>query len=266
MMNEANQISHHTKLYGFIGEEAGKSSFSASMNRLFKGNNKDAMTIPMNIREDDFYFTISNMKKSHINGAIISNEFVSSVVELLDEMSDEVKKSGMCDILIKDGEVLKGDIFSTKVLVDFLKSKDVKRVALIGINPHAKAFILACGNSFDISYFSNDLESLMSFTNEMNIDNADINRIANDMSVDLSAFDVTLDFSSISNLSMLKIASKLNMDMKQKTELSVLKNRAKELGAVYIGYDDLLKELSQSAYNFFELKGHLNHDKSEMRF
>jgi hypothetical protein len=106
----------------------------------------------------------------------------------------------------------------------------------------------------------------MSFTNEMNIDNADINRMANDMSVDLSAFDVTLDFSSISNLSMLKIASKLNMDMKQKTELSALKNRVDELKVEYISYDDLLKELSQSAYNFFELKGHLNHDKSEMRF
>ena len=64
MMNNGNEISHQTKLYGFIGEEAGQSSLSASVNRVLKANNKDAMMIPMNIRIDDFYFTVSNMKKS----------------------------------------------------------------------------------------------------------------------------------------------------------------------------------------------------------
>ena len=39
-------------------------------NRLFVLLNKlikpDAMMIPMNIRSDDFYFTVANMKKSHV--------------------------------------------------------------------------------------------------------------------------------------------------------------------------------------------------------
>ena len=52
-MNSANEISHHTKLYGFIGEYAAQSSISATLNKLFKANNKNAMMIPMNIREDD---------------------------------------------------------------------------------------------------------------------------------------------------------------------------------------------------------------------
>lgn len=55
MIDSANEISHHTKLYGFIGEYAGQSSISATLNKLFKANNKNAMMIPMNIREDDFF-------------------------------------------------------------------------------------------------------------------------------------------------------------------------------------------------------------------
>lgn len=266
-MNEANEISHHTKLYGFIGEEAGKSSFSASMNRLFKANNKDAMTIPMNIREDDFFFTLSNMKKSHVNGAIISNEYVSRVVELLDGSTKSVLKSGMCDILVRDGEKLIGDIFSIKVLIDFLKTKDVKNIALIGTTPHAKAFsFLSNGYSFKISYFSDDLEALLNFTTEMKVENADINRLASQMSVDLSGFDAVLNFSDFSDLNMIAKLAGLNLDMKQKTEFSALKNRAKELDAEYISYDDLLGELSLNAYEFFKNKGHLEYDKSEMRF
>ena len=267
MMNDANEISHQTKLYGFIGEEAGKSSLSASMNRLFKAKNKDAMTIPMNIRKDDFYFTVSNIKKSHVNGAIISNEFTSSVIDLLDDSSNEVIKSGFCDILVRDGEKLIGDIFSIKVLIDFLISQNVKKIALIGITPHVKAFILlAKSNDFEINYFNDDLEELVKITTDMEIKNADINRIAPQMSVDLSNFDTVLNFSDLKNLEMIERLAKLNLDMKQKTQFSALKNRANELDGNYISFDDMLEDVSQSAYDYFEKKGHLDYDKSDMRF
>jgi hypothetical protein len=266
-MNNANEISHHTKLYGFIGEESGKSSFSATMNRLFKANNKDAMMIPMNIREDDFYYTLANMRKSHVNGAVISNEFTGSVVEHLQESTKVVLKSGMCDILVRDGEKFVGDIFSINVLIDFLKSKEAKKIALIGINPHAKAFTyLASFEEFDVSYFNDDVDDLMNFTVEMKVGNADINRISSGMSIDLSGYDAVLEFSHFTNLDMIEKLSDLNIDMKNKTEFSALKSRAKELQKEYIGYDNLLEELSKNAYGFFEKHGHLEYDKSQMRF
>ena len=266
-MNNANEISHHTKLYGFIGEEAGKSSFSATLNRLFKASNKDAMMIPMNIREDDFFYTLANMKKSHVNGAVISNEFTSSVVEHLQESTKVVHKSGMCDILVRDGEKFVGDIFSINVLIDFLKNKEVRKIALIGVNPHAKAFsYLAFFEDFDVSYFNDNVDELMNFTIEMKINDADINRISSEMSVDLSNFDAVLDFSHFTSFDMIEKLSALNVDMKNKTEFSALKSRAKELEKEYIGYDNLLEELSQSAYGFFEKHGHLEYDKSQMRF
>ena len=247
MMNNANQISHQTKLFGFIGEEAGVSRFSAVMNKMFKANSDDIMMIPMNIREDDLYFTVSNMKKSHVNGAVISNEYVTQVVDILDEASSMVKRSGMCDIIFKEGEKLRGDIFSTRVLTEHLKDIFVSKIAIIGTNHHAKAFsFLACG--FNISYYNENLEELMDFTKEVDLSDADINRIAKDMSLDFSAFDAVLDFSDMSSLSMIEKLPKFNFDMKNNKEFSVLKQRANELNAEYVSYDDIIDKLCARAY------------------
>jgi len=247
MMNNANEISHQTKLFGYIGEEAGVSRFSAVINKMFKANNDDTMMIPMNIREDDLYFTVSNMKKSHVNGAVISNEYVDKVVDILDDASSMVKRSGMCDIIFKEGEALRGDIFSTRVLTEHLKDLLVSKVAIIGTNHHAKAFsFLACG--FNVSYFDENLESLMAFTQEVDLSDADLNRISKDMSVDFSAFDVLLDFSSMSSLSMINKLAKFNFDMKNSKEFSALKQRANELDAAYTSYDEIIDKLCDRAY------------------
>lgn len=247
MMNDANQISKQTKLFGYIGEEAGVSRFSAIINKMFKSNSDDVMMIPMNIREDDLYFTVSNMKKSHVNGAIISSEYVNKIPEILDSASGMVKRSGMCDIVYKDGETLKGDIFSIRVLSEHLKDILASKVAIIGVNPYAKAFsFLACG--FEVSYFNENLEELMEFTQEVELPTADINRIARDMSVDLSSYDVVLDFSLMNTLSMIEKLPKTSIDMKNNKQFSALKARAIELGAEYTSYDDLLDKLTQKAY------------------
>ena len=247
MMNNANQISHQTKLFGFIGEEAGVSRFSAVINKMFKANSDDSMMIPMNIREDDLYFTVSNMKKSHVNGAVISNEYVTQVVDILDEASSMVKRSGMCDIIFKEGESLRGDIFSTRVLTEHLKDIFVSKVAIIGTNHHAKAFsFLACG--FNVSYFNENLEELMEFTQEVDLHDADINRITKDMSLDFSVFDAVLDFSDMTSLSMIEKLPKFNFDMKNNKEFSALKQRANELNTEYTSYDDIIDKLCARAY------------------
>lgn len=265
MMNDANEISHNTKLYGFIGEEVGQSSFFATLNKNFKANNNDAMMIPMNIREDDFFFTLSNLKKSHLNGVVISNEYVNSVVEILDDSSRLVKRSGMCDILVRDGEKLIGDIFFIRVLTEYLKDNLVSKIALIGVGAYAKVFTLfSCG--FNISYFNDDLEELMRFTQEMDVSDADINRIASGMRIDFSAYDVILNFSDLTNLDMVEKFAKINIDMKHKKQHSVLKIRTKELEFKYVGFDDLLEPLSKSAYEFFKKKDYLKDDKSRMKF
>ena len=247
MMNNDNQISKQTKLFGYIGEHAGTSSFSAKLNKLFKQNSDDTMIIPMNIRADDLYFTVSNMKSSHVNGAVIASEYVAEVTEALDDASSLVKRSGMCDIVYKEEGKLRGDIFSIRVLSEKLKDLSVSKVAIIGTNHYAKAFsFLACG--FNVSYFNENLEDLMHFTQEVEIQNPDMNRIAKGLHVDLSSYDAVLDFSDFESLSMIDKLPKYNFDMKNKKQFSPLSIRAKELQTEYIGFDDMLDELSAKAH------------------
>lgn len=251
MMNDNNQISKQTTLFGYIGEHAGVSRFSALCNKSFKKNSDDVMMIPMNIREDDFFFTVSNMKKSHVNGAIISNEYSTKAVEILDNASELVKKTGMCDIIFKEGETLRGDIFVTRVLLEKLKDLGVIKIAMIGTSCHAKAFsLMACG--FQVSYFYDNVEELMSFCQEMELTNADVNRIAPGMEVDFSEYDAVLDFSDISNLDMVVKLAPYNLDMKNTKEYSALKTRASHIDAKYIGYDDMIEELTNQAYRLIQ--------------
>jgi len=246
-MNDKDELKNSSKAFGYIGEYAGVSRFCAVLNKIFKEKETDAMMFPMNIREDDLYFTVSNMKKSKLDGAVISNEYVTDVVDILDDASGIVKRSGMCDIIFKEGESLRGDIFSTRVLTEHLKDIFVSKIAIIGTNHHAKAFsFLACG--FNVSYFDENLEELMKFTQEVDLSDADMNRIAKDMSLDFSQFDAVLDFSNMSSLSMIEKLPKFNFDMKNNKEFSVLKQRADELNAEYVSYDDIIDKLCARAY------------------
>lgn len=251
MMNNANEISKQTKLFGYIGEHAGTSRFSTLLNKRFKENGVDAMMIPMNIREDDFFFTLTNMKNSHVSGAVISNEYVRESVAIVDEANALVKRSGMCDLVLKKEGKLHGDLFGIRVLAEHLKDLRVQKIALLGIGAHAKAFaFLACG--FEVSYFNENLEALMRFIQEVELRDADINRIALGMELDLSRFDALLDFSDEQSLSMITKLPLHNFDMKHTKQFSPLRQRAAELGGNYTSYDDLLEPMTQAVYRIIK--------------
>ena len=112
-MNAEDNISKKTKLFGLIGENAGTNNLFSMINREIKANCVDAMIIPMNIREDDFFYTIQNMKKSHVDGAYIESEFQNRVIELLEFKDEIVDVYGRCDFILKEGEKLRGMLLET---------------------------------------------------------------------------------------------------------------------------------------------------------
>ena len=107
-MNANDAIKKETKLFGLIAEHASPNRLFVMLNKIIKQEGSDAMMIPMNIREDDFYFTLSNMKKSHVNGAYIAQEYQESAVELLDVADEFVQVYNKCDFVLRDGERLLG--------------------------------------------------------------------------------------------------------------------------------------------------------------
>jgi len=131
-MNAENIISKKTKLFGLIGEKAGTNNLFAMINRHIKAESIDAMIIPMNIREDDFYFTVSNMKKSHVDGAYIEHEFQEAVLDLLDYKDEIVEVYNRCDFVLKEGDKLRGflleknDVSSKEALAQAIFEEIIK--------------------------------------------------------------------------------------------------------------------------------------------
>ena len=124
MMNDDNSITLETALYGYIAEEAHSSRFSAIVNKLFKGNDVNAMIIPMNIRPDDVAFTISQMRSSKLSGAVISMEYQEEAFGLTDHASQTAQEAGYCDLIrIIDGQLV-GELIMPKALEKFAQSDD----------------------------------------------------------------------------------------------------------------------------------------------
>jgi shikimate 5-dehydrogenase len=107
-MNANDAIKQQTKLYGLIAQSASTNRLFVMLNKEIQKNNADAMMIPMNIRSDDFYFTLINMKKSHVNGAYIAHEYQEEIVDILDEADEFVEVYGKCDFVVREGERLLG--------------------------------------------------------------------------------------------------------------------------------------------------------------
>jgi shikimate 5-dehydrogenase len=126
MMNNDNSITAETKLFGFIAEEAHSNRFSSMINKMFKADGINAMVIPMNIRSDDVVFTISQMRHSKLNGAVIGSEYQEEVVSLMDTLSSEVNEAGLVDFIRIDNGALLGDLIMPKALDTYAESEDFK--------------------------------------------------------------------------------------------------------------------------------------------
>jgi shikimate 5-dehydrogenase len=244
-MNNSNTIGNATKLYGFISEYAQQNRMSVTLNRLFKADGINMMMIPMNIREDDFFYTVSNMKKSHVNGAMIGEEYRESVIELLDETNDFVAKTGFCDFVSSDDGILKPLSVTQMAIKEKLKSLHVKKVAIIGVMPLAYALALEL-NDFECAFYDTHIEDLMKLSESVGLE-IDINRMAEDINLDLAQFDILINASQLEDFSMIKSfpACVMNIHVNDATNLEPMTQSSY---IEYINYDSILEDLSATAY------------------
>ncbi len=252
-MNEANQISAATKLFGFIAEKAQSNRFSVTLNRLFKAHGDDAMIIPMNIREDDLYYTVSNMRSSQLKGAAIGAEYRHGVVEILDARSHAVDACGFCDILRVEGGQLIGDVSVGRAVALVLKEKGAKSLAILGSGALAKAVLLQLENSSveRVVLYNDRVESCMELLQSLgSIANVsvDIDRAAPEMAVDFSGFDAALNASPLEAPGALPQLTPAPLMI----DFGMGETLFKAAGAAeYLGYEAMLPHLTQSAYDIW---------------
>jgi len=245
-MNESNQISRQTALYGYIAEEAQQNRLSVNINRSFKANGSDAMMIPMNIREDDIFFTVGNMRDSHLSGAFIGAEYVKACADIVDTKSLLSEKIGACDVVLVNEKKLHGDYTITKALFAFLKEKSLKKIAVIGSGVLASAIALE-GRDFEMAFYHEYIESLMDMSARIDHE-IDINRLGEGTSFE--RYDAVIDASTITSLAkVLKMAS-VGIDLKSPREFSALKTLQATAPFEYFGYEELLESITKERYNY----------------
>jgi shikimate 5-dehydrogenase len=256
MMNDANQISAVTRLYGFIAEKAQSNRFSAVLNKQFKSRGDDAMIIPMNIRPDDLYFTVSGMRQSQLKGAVIAEEYRHDVLELLETRNAEVRACGFCDILHVKDEQLHGEIYIGKALAAYLNQKGVNSIAILGSGALAKSVIwhLKQTSVINVVLFNDRVESCMELIQSLGSEaegiEFDIERVIEGETIDLSTFESALNASSLQNPGELNVRpAPLMIDLA--IHNSLFKASADET-AEYAGCDELLPVLTQSAYDIWK--------------
>lgn len=247
-MNEANQIGAQTRLFGYIAEEAQQNRFSVSLNRLFKAAGDDAMMIPMNIREDDLYFTLSNMRDAQLRGAFIGAEYQKDAVEIVDTKSPLSELCGACDVVLVKDKKLSGDFIAVQSLFELFDEKGVKNIAVIGAGALAKAMAVK-NRTYNIAFYHEYIESLMKMSESLSQE-IDINRLTK--GVDLSQYDAVIDASTAESLSMIARLPALSVDLKSDKEYSPLRQIAGELGSDYIGYALMLELMTQNAYDYIK--------------
>ena len=248
MMNNHNGIGKDSALFGFIGEEANQNRISVSINRVFKQHGDDAMMIPMNIRVDDFYFTLSNMRQAQLKGAAISSEFQKDSFEICDELTDISSKSGLCDFVLVREQKLYGDFIAADILVDYIQSNKLTKIALIGSSALAKAFAIKA-KELDVAFYDERVEALMQMMQELEFE-IDINRLMQNQ--DFSQYELVIDFSDMDSLSLVNSLAGENIDFKTSKQMSALRQRAKELDANYRGYDELVESMSNNIYKYLK--------------
>jgi shikimate 5-dehydrogenase len=253
MMNNNDEIKLDTKVYGFLGEYAQQNRFSVMMNAMFKRIHSNAMIIPMNIRADDFYYTVTGLRQAKLNGAVIAQEYRHDVVELCDFKSNDVSMCGFCDILrVVDGK-LYGDILIGRAINMLLKEKGATSLALYGSGALAKSILLHVKHSGikKVTLFNDRIESCMELIETLGeallgID-VDIERASNDLAADFSASNIAINTANQMSLFSAVHSSPVMVDFAM--QRSPFSDSAAD---EYLGYDAILPYLNQSAYNIFE--------------
>ncbi len=253
MMNNDDAIKPNTKVYGFLGEYAQQDRFSVMMNSRFKRIDTDAMMIPMNIRADDLYFTISGLRHAKLNGVVISREYRHNVADWCDAVSNDVQVCGFCDIVTVREGTLYGEIFIGRALNRLFSDKAAQSLALYGSGALAKAVLLHVNKSSltTITLFNDRIESCKELIDTLGdalegID-IDIERVNNERSADFSPYDIALNAADQKRLFSPVTGANTVVDLSQAgSPFSMLP------ASEYLGYDDILIYMNASAHTIFE--------------
>ena len=100
------EIKPDTKLCTILGHNAQTGYMRKYFNKIMKQNGLNATAIALNISDENFDFTMSNVGESRVDMMMIEREFSDKAVQYCESLNDCAKENGRVDFVeVKEGKV-----------------------------------------------------------------------------------------------------------------------------------------------------------------
>lgn len=116
---QPHEIKPDTALCTILGYNAQTGASRKYLTKILKDNGLNATAIALNVKEEHFDFTMSNVGQSKVDKMIIEQEFGSRAVSYCDTLDEAAKRHNRVDFIEVEAGKIKGYCFDDAVLVLF---------------------------------------------------------------------------------------------------------------------------------------------------
>lgn len=103
---QPHEIKPDTGLCTILGHNAQTGYMRKYFNKIMKFNSKNATAIALNITDDHFHFTMTNVGQSKVDKMMIEREFGEKAIEYCESIDSCAKREGRVNFVeVKEGKV-----------------------------------------------------------------------------------------------------------------------------------------------------------------
>ncbi len=103
---EPHEIKPDTRLCTILGHNAQTGYMRRYFNKIMKHNQMNATAIALNISDEHFHFTMTNVGESKVDKMMIEREFSEKAIEYCADIDACAQREGRVDFIeVKDGKV-----------------------------------------------------------------------------------------------------------------------------------------------------------------
>ena len=103
---QPHEIKPDTRLCTILGHNAQTGYMRRYFNKIMKHNNENATAIALNITDENFHFTMTNVGQSKVDKMMIEREFGEKAITYCQSLDACAKREGRVDFIeVKEGEV-----------------------------------------------------------------------------------------------------------------------------------------------------------------
>jgi len=101
-----HEIKPDTKLCTILGHNAQTGYMRRYFNKIMKHNNENATAIALNITDENFHFTMTNVGQSKVDKMMIEREFGEKAITYCQSLDSCAKREGRVNFVeVKEGKV-----------------------------------------------------------------------------------------------------------------------------------------------------------------